>query len=123
MRRELVEQERPVGQPGERVVQRLVGQLGLGALERGDVGGHGQHVVDPTVLAELGHGPGLEPLGLAVATTTSHSVSSRWPVSNTWRMARSHRGVVGHAEDVGGLGDDRADVHLVGRAGEHDGLA
>ena len=47
-------------------MQRLVGQLGLGALERGDVGGHDEHVLDHSVLADLGHGPGLEPLGLAV---------------------------------------------------------
>ncbi len=110
---QLVEQQGPVGQSGQRVVQRLVGQLGLGALQRGDVGGHGQDVVDPTVLGELGHGTGLEPLELAARPDLPLGVE---PTAAVEDLADGPlpSGVVGHSEHVGRLGHHRTDVHVVG---------
>ena len=42
---EAVEEQRAVGQAGERVVQRAVGELELGALALGDVARHADHLV------------------------------------------------------------------------------
>ena len=89
--RQLVEQQRPVGQAGERIVQRLVGQLGLGALERGDVGVHHQDVLDRRRPRRTRAPPGTgttatRPSGIG----TSHSVSSRSPLLNTRSSALRH---------------------------------
>jgi len=85
---EEVEQQRPVGQTGEWIVQRLMGQLGLGSLERRDVPTHDEDVLDLAGVTSWGTALDWVPEGLG-GVDHLELESRRSPDSKTEATARA----------------------------------
>ena len=116
-----LDEHRPVGQPGERVVGRLVVQLALGAAALGDVGERADHAVGEQVVVAQRARVQREPALLAVGELDADQHVGE-------RLAGAQRAdgrvlVVGDEEAVGVAGPQLLAEHGVEALADHDAPA